>query len=204
MSEVICVIGPEIETRSVVSNSLGPHGLILQTRTGVGSLSLLQGIFPTKGSNPGLPHCRRILYQRRHKGSPRILEWVAYPFSRGPSQPRNRTGVPWIAGRFFTSWSIREASLGLNPSSNSSGSHIGLYIGITWDFKHPDAQAASQTIFTDFLENLTSVFLYLPGSSGVLPRLRCLLPVNGLTVQSAFAVSFIIMSYLERSLLFFF
>ena len=38
--------------------------------TGVGSLSLLQGIFPTQGSNPGLPHCRRILYQLSHKGSP--------------------------------------------------------------------------------------------------------------------------------------
>ena len=34
--------------------------------TGVGSLSLLQGIFPTQGSNPGLPHCRRILYQLSH------------------------------------------------------------------------------------------------------------------------------------------
>ena len=40
---------------------------------GVGSLSLLQGIFPTQGSNPGLPHCRQILYQLSHKGSPRIL-----------------------------------------------------------------------------------------------------------------------------------
>ena len=57
--------------------------------TGVGSLSLLQGIFPTRGSNPGLPHCRWILYQLSHKGSPRILEWVAYPFSRGSSWPRN-------------------------------------------------------------------------------------------------------------------
>ena len=38
--------------------------------TGVGSLSLFQGIFPTQGSNPGLPHCRRILYQLSHKGSP--------------------------------------------------------------------------------------------------------------------------------------
>ena len=43
--------------------------------TGVGSLSLLQGIFPTQGSNPGLPHCRQILYQLSCKGSPRILEW---------------------------------------------------------------------------------------------------------------------------------
>ena len=57
--------------------------------TGVGSLSLLQGIFPTQGSNPGLPHCRRILYQLSHQGSPRILEWVAFPFSRGSSQPRS-------------------------------------------------------------------------------------------------------------------
>ena len=39
--------------------------------TGVGSLSLLQGIFPTQGSNLGLPHCRLILYQLRHKGSPK-------------------------------------------------------------------------------------------------------------------------------------
>ena len=48
--------------------------------TGVGSLSLLQGIFPTQGLNPGLPHYWWILYQLSHKGSPRILEWVAYPF----------------------------------------------------------------------------------------------------------------------------
>ena len=48
--------------------------------TGGGNLSLLQGIFPTHGSNPGLLHCRQILYQLSHKGSPRILEWVAYPW----------------------------------------------------------------------------------------------------------------------------
>ena len=47
----------------------------------MGSLSLLQGIFPTWESNPGLPHCRQILYQLSHNRSPRILEWVAYPFS---------------------------------------------------------------------------------------------------------------------------
>ena len=53
--------------------------------SGVGSLPLLQGIFPTQGSNPGLPHCRQILYQLNHKGSPRILEWVAYLFSNRSS-----------------------------------------------------------------------------------------------------------------------
>ena len=78
--------------------------------TGVGSLSLLQGIFPTQGSNPGLPHCMWILYQLSHKGRPRILVWVAYPFSSGSSRPRNRTGVSYIAGRFFTNWVIREAT----------------------------------------------------------------------------------------------
>ena len=77
--------------------------------TVVGSLLLLQGIFPTQGFNPGLPHWRQILYQLSHQGSPRILEWVAYPFSRGSSQPRNRTGVSCIVGGFFTNWAIREA-----------------------------------------------------------------------------------------------
>ena len=73
----------------------------------VDGLSLLQGVFPTQGSNPGLPHCRRILYQLSHKGSPRVLEWVA--FSSRSSWPRNRTGVSCTAGGFFTNWAITEA-----------------------------------------------------------------------------------------------
>ena len=77
--------------------------------TGVGSLSLFQGIFPTQGSNPGLPHCRWILYQMSHKGSPRILEWIAYAFSSRSSWPRNRTRVSGLASRFFTYWAVREA-----------------------------------------------------------------------------------------------
>ena len=59
-------------------------------------------------SNPGLLHCRPILYQLSHKGSPRILEWVAYPFSSRSSRPKNWAEVSWIAGRFFTNWTIRE------------------------------------------------------------------------------------------------
>ena len=74
----------------------------------MGSLSLLQGIFLTQDSNPGLPHCRWILYQFSHKGILRVLEWVAYPFSSGSSWSRNRTRVSCIAGRFFTNWAIRE------------------------------------------------------------------------------------------------
>ena len=116
--------------------------------TGVGSLSLLQGIFPTQGLNPGLPQCRRILFclfvyfliapfrtlgwapscpgialalavdlsstcreilhQLSHKGSPGILESVAYPFSSGSSRPRNPTGASCIAGGFFTNCATRE------------------------------------------------------------------------------------------------
>ena len=97
----------ESESRSVMFHSLRPHGLYSPwnspgQNTGVGSLPLLQGIFLTQGSNPGLPHCRHIRYQLSHKGSPRILEWVAYPFSRGSSQTRNQTGVSCTADGFFT------------------------------------------------------------------------------------------------------
>ena len=77
--------------------------------TEVGSLSLLQEIFPTQGLNPGLTHYRRILYQLSHQGSPGILEWVAYPFSSRSSQPRNQTKVSCIAGGFSTNWATREA-----------------------------------------------------------------------------------------------
>ena len=85
--------------------------------TGVGCHALLQGIFPIQGLNPGLPHCRRILYQLSHKGNPRILEWVAYLFSSGSSWPRNWTGVSHIAGGFFTNRAIWKYSL---PSTNKS------------------------------------------------------------------------------------
>ena len=82
--------GKFCESHSVVSEFLQPYGLYSPwnspgQNTGVGSLSHLQGIFPTQGSNPRLPHCRQSLYQLSHKGSPRILEWVAYPFSMGTS-----------------------------------------------------------------------------------------------------------------------
>jgi len=102
------------ESHLVVSDSLWPHGLYrpwnsLGQNTGVGNLSLLQGIFPTQGSNPGLQHCRGILYQLSHKASPRRMEWVACSFSSGLSWAKNGTDVSWIAGGFFTNWDIREA-----------------------------------------------------------------------------------------------
>ena len=70
------------ESRSVVSDSLWPHGLYSPwnspgQNTGVGSLSLLQEFFPMQGSNPGLPHCRRILYQLSHREAQEY--WSGYP-----------------------------------------------------------------------------------------------------------------------------
>ena len=91
----------------VASDSLRPHGLrpirLLcpgdspGNNTGVGCQAPLQGIFPTQGWNPGLPYCRQILYHLRHQGSPRILEWVAYPFSRGifSTQEANQSLLHW-------------------------------------------------------------------------------------------------------------
>ena len=60
----------------------------------VGCHALLQGIFPTQGLNPGFPHCRQILYHLSHQGSPRILERVAYPFSRVLPNPGIKLGSP--------------------------------------------------------------------------------------------------------------
>ena len=89
-----------------MSDSLPSHGLYSPwnspgQNTGVGSCSFLQGILPTQGSNPGLLHCRCILYHLSQKGSPRITEWVVSTCG-GSSRPRNRAGVSCIAGGFFT------------------------------------------------------------------------------------------------------
>ena len=70
-------------SRSVITNSLWPHGLkparllspwnSLCKNTGVCNRPLLQGIFPTQGLNPGLLHCRQILYHLSHQWSPLML-----------------------------------------------------------------------------------------------------------------------------------
>ena len=119
----LAIINFKVKVTQLCLTLCDPHGLYSPwnspgQNTGVSSLSLLQGIFPTQGSNPGLPHCRWILYQLSHKGSPRILEWVAYPFSRGFSRLRDWTRVSCIAGRFFTNWAIRESIINLRHLQN--------------------------------------------------------------------------------------
>ena len=74
----------ESESRSVMSNSLGLLGLYSPwnspgQNTEIGSCSLLQGIFPTQGSKPGLPHCRRILYQLSQREAQEY--WSGQPIS---------------------------------------------------------------------------------------------------------------------------
>ena len=96
-----------------MSDSLQPQELYSPwnspgQNTGVGSLSLLQGIFPTQGLNGGLPHCRQILHQQSHQGKPRILEWVACSFSSRCCRPRNLTRVSCIVGGFFINQALRE------------------------------------------------------------------------------------------------
>ena len=72
---------------SVRGNSPGKN-------TGMSCHALLQGNFPIPGSNPGLPHCRQILYHVSPQGSPRILEWLAYPFSGDLPEPEVSPGFP--------------------------------------------------------------------------------------------------------------
>ena len=104
----------ESESHSVMSDSLWPNGLYSPWispgwNTGKGSLSLLRGSSQPRDQTQVSCIAGRFFTSWSHKGSPRILEWVVYPFSSGSSQPRNRTGVSCIAGGFFTNWALREA-----------------------------------------------------------------------------------------------
>ena len=104
----------ESESHWVMSDFLWPHGLYSPwnsagPNTGVGSLPLLQGIFPTQGSNPGLLHCRWILYQLSHKGS--LMTSIALPYaadmpSLHQSGPHQRIRENWSIEelRIFGHW----------------------------------------------------------------------------------------------------
>ena len=87
------------ESRSAVYNSLRPDGLHSpwnspRQNTGVGSLSLLQGLFPTQGSNPGLLHCRWFLPQLSHQGSPimYVIDLQMFPPKTAHTQCEKGTG----------------------------------------------------------------------------------------------------------------
>ena len=120
------------ESCSVVSESLWPHGLYSAwnspgQNTEVGSLSpkidwklFLQlflsvlGEIGSKGSSVVCVFlcdpmdCSSVGSSGHRILQAKILEWLAFPFSRGSSQPRDQTQVSHIAGGFFTSWTTRE------------------------------------------------------------------------------------------------
>ena len=112
----------ESESHSVVSDSLQPHGLYSPwnssgQNTGVGSLSLLQGIFPTQRSNPGLPPRRRILYHLSHQGSlirsifsPNGDSWPLFPAPK-PAGPHHPMSSLLIKGTVYTAPNSRFLSL---------------------------------------------------------------------------------------------
>ena len=79
--------------------------------TGVVSHFLLQGTFLTQGLNPGLQHCRKILYQLQVDSlqeKPQNTGLVSLSFLQGIFPTRNQTRVSCRAGGFFTNWAIRE------------------------------------------------------------------------------------------------
>ena len=133
---------------SVVSDSLWPHGLKPARPLcpcGFSRQDYWSGWpCPPPGhlANPGIkhtsPHYRQILFHLCHQWSPRILEWVAYPSSKGSSWPKNRTGVSCIAGGFFTSWATRDAQslfhVHINPYASMSLSSVSRCSG---NFKVP-------------------------------------------------------------------
>ena len=95
-----CQVSPdnEGERRSVVPDSLQPHGLYSPwgssgQNTGVGSLSLLQEVFPTQGSNPGLPHCRQILYQLSYQGNLSSIPELGRSPGEGKVYPLQYSGL---------------------------------------------------------------------------------------------------------------
>ena len=102
----------------------------------------------------------------------RILEWVAYPFSSGSSQPRNRTRVSWTAGRFFTSWATMEAHIKpVNPKGNQSWMFIG----------RTDAKAETPTLWLpDAKSWLVGKTLLLAKIEGRRRRGRQTMPFNHL------------------------
>ena len=132
-----------------MSNCLQPHGLYSPSNpsaqnTGMGSCSLLQGIFPTQGSNPGFPHCRQILYQLSHQGR-ETLRYSSVQVSRsvvsnsfqphGLHSPRNSPGQKTGVGCF----SLLQ---GIFPNQ---GSNLGLLYGrqILYQLSHQGSPTGS-------------------------------------------------------------
>ena len=111
---------------------------------------------------------RQILYCLSYQGSPRMLEWVAYPLSRASSRPRNWTGVSCIAGGFFTSW----ASGGAHELFSSVGSVVS-DSATPWTAAH---QASLSITNSCSLLKLMSIASVMTSNHLILSRPLLLLP----------------------------
>ena len=89
------------------------HGDSPGKNTGVGCHALLQGIFPTQGSNPGLPYCRRILYCLSHQGSPYLLTYLILNVFSSPDldSPRDFTATEVQSETALLTWRPPRASV---------------------------------------------------------------------------------------------
>ena len=145
----------ESESRSVVSNSLWLHGLYSPwnspgQNTGVDSLSLLQGIFLTQGLKPGLPYCRRILYQLSHKGSP----LGSYGTEILSNLPSLKEVVDWI---WTLSWKSLKISLAIIPSASSTRTKHQFWKALQNAIMK--AACSTSTNLADLLETLGQQYL---------------------------------------------
>ena len=130
------------ESRSVVSNSLQPHGLysawnFLVQNTEVGSLACLQGIFLTQESNPGLPHCRQILYQLSTKEVQEYWRGLPFPSPGDLPNPGIEPSSPALQVASLTSESPRKCCqvvLKCSPLTSS--------ISIIWELLRNAASGA--------------------------------------------------------------
>ena len=128
-----------------MSISLRPHRLYSPwnspgQNTGVGSLSLLQGIFPTQGSNPGLPRCRWILYQLSH----RFKEKSCCPLGEDPALLQRLVSFIFSLDCQELIWKANNAMLSEgcyigNRCSNSAWVHVPLRWIIPWLTSLPEA-----------------------------------------------------------------
>ena len=91
--------------------------------TGVGSLSVHPGDLPNTGIEPRAPALRLDSLPAEPQGSERIIEWVAYPFSRGSSRSRNQTGVSCHCRRILYHWATYIGRKKSSKTWSSWGEH---------------------------------------------------------------------------------
>ena len=159
----------------MVSDSLRPHGLYSSwnspgQNTGVGSLSLLQGIFPAQASNSRLPHCRWILHQLSHKGSPCFLKPCKFGILGNHEHPENNVFHPSllfpqthrsVAASGYMCSLVSSASLRKQQLTFSLLKMLCPYLGKTWNFVRENV---IQSVPGTFVQIWPEVDLHAGGS----------------------------------------